>query len=186
MDRRVIAVALFVSLALNVFVVGAFVGARLGGGGFPPPDREDLGRHNPVAAAMRTLPPDEREAWRTQMSGFVRDYGPKVRAARDLARRTMRGFGREPFDADATLADLRRARALEAESRSEMDRRLVDFAATLPAANRARFGEALARPPLGRGAGGPRTGDPRAGDFGAGGHRPGGDGSRGGAALPDR
>ena len=71
-----------------------------------------------------------------------------------LARRTLASFGDEPFDADAKLAALRQARAVEAEGRVEMDRRIVTFAATLPAADRARFGEALARPAaprLGRG-----------------------------------
>ena len=60
-----------------------------------------------------------------------------------LARRTLASFGDEPFDADAKLAALRQARAVEAEGRVEMDRRIVTFAATLPAADRARFGEAL-------------------------------------------
>ena len=64
-----------------------------------------------------------------------------------LARRTLASFGDEPFDADAKLAALRQARAVEAEGRVEMDRRIVAFAATLPAADRAR----PAAPRLGRG-----------------------------------
>ena len=40
---------------------------------------------------------------------------------------------------EAKVAALKQARAVEAEGRTEMDRRLVTFAATLPAADRARF-----------------------------------------------
>lgn len=141
--RAVLLAALFTSLALNVFIVGAFVGSRLGGEsrhGQPGPAR------SPVAAAVRTLSPEHQAAWRQQMPEFARGNGPRIREARRLARETLRGFGEEPFDAEAARADLRRARALEHESRVAMDERLVAFAATLPPEERARFGEALARP----------------------------------------
>lgn len=146
MPRWLVPTALFLSLALNVFIVGAFVGLHFAGGRAVarPPAR------NPVMAAVRTLTPDEQAAWRAQMPEFTAAYGPKVREARRLVRQTMAGFGEEPFDAGARLAALRRARALELEGRNEMDRRIVTFAATLPPEERARFGAALARPASGR------------------------------------
>jgi uncharacterized membrane protein len=131
-------------------VGGAFVGAHLAGGKPMPPPQE-LRPRNPVAAAVRVLNPDQQAAWRAQMPEFAQTFGPRVREARQLRVRTLRSLGDEPFDAKAKLADLQRARALETEGRTEMDRRLVTFAATLPPADRARFGEALARPALGRG-----------------------------------
>ncbi len=149
-----LAAALFVSLALNVFVGGAFVGAHLAGGGEKPPGPgpgPGMGPRNPVAAAVHTLPPEAQELWRQQLPEYAQVYGPKVREARRLTRQTMRGFGSEPLDTEKAIEDLRLARALEFESRQAMDRKLVEFAATLPQADRARFGEALARPPLGRG-----------------------------------
>ena len=73
--------------------------------------------------------------------------------------------GTLPPPALTLMTALREARAVEQASRAEMDRRLIAFAATLPAADRARFGEALARPALGR-------------------RGPGGRGDR--AALPER
>jgi len=157
MPRWLIPTALFVSLALNVFIVGAFVGLHLAGGrphGGPTPGPRP---GNPVAAAVRTLSPAEQAAWRAQMPEFSQTFGPKVRQARQLSRQTMLSFGDEPFDAQAKLAALRQARALEQEGRTEMDRRIVTFAATLPAADREKFGQALARPALGRrGPGGAR------------------------------
>jgi len=166
MSRRALLITLFVSLALNVFVVGAFAGAALLGGRFQGYPRQDLRPRSPVAVAVRTLPPEAQATWRAQMPDYLATYGPKVREARKLYRDTVRGFGREPFDDAAAFADLKRARGLEYESRVEMDRRLVAFAATLPQAQRATFGEALAQPRVGLSGRRARDG--------------------GGAALPDR
>jgi uncharacterized membrane protein len=149
MPRWLLPTALFVSLALNVFVVGAFVGVHLAGREQhrgPP----ELRPRSPVAAAVRTLTPEQQAAWRAQMPEFTQTFGPKVREARRLSRETFRSFEDDPFDGAAKLAALKQARALEQESRAEMDRRLVAFAATLPPADRAKFGEALARPAAGR------------------------------------
>jgi uncharacterized membrane protein len=157
MSRRVLLITLFISLALNVFVVGAFVGAALLGGRFQGSPRQDLRPRSPVAVAVRTLPPAAQATWRAQMPDYLATYGPKVREARKLYRDTVRGFGQQPFDDAAAFADLKRARGLEYESRVEMDRRLVAFAATLPQAQRANFGEALGRPRAGLG--GRRPGD---------------------------
>lgn len=155
--------ALFASLALNVFIGGAFLGVHLAGGRGAPSEPHMRAR-NPAMLAVRDLSPESQAAWRAGSRDYARAVGPKAREARQVARETMRGFGQEPFDPDAAFAKLKRARALEFEARLAMDRRLVDFAAGLPADERARFGEALSRPILGRG----------------------GPADRRGAALPDR
>ena len=147
MPRWLVPTALFVSLALNVFVVGAFVGLHMAGERSPAAAAApDVRPRNPLAAALRELSPEQQAAWREQMPEYGRTFGPRVRQARQQVRQTMRSFGDEPFDAGAKLAALKQARAVEAEGRLEMDRRIVAFVATLPAADRARFGEALARP----------------------------------------
>ncbi|MBU1376022.1 MAG: periplasmic heavy metal sensor [Alphaproteobacteria bacterium] len=154
-DRPILHGALFASLALNVFVGGAFVGSQLTKAKEPPAAVATGVPRSPVVMAVRALPPEHQASWRAQNPDYTRTYGPKVREARRLTRETMRGFGAEPFDTQAAVASLARARDLEHESRVAMDRRLVAFAATLPQAERAAFGEALARPrvALGRGAG---------------------------------
>jgi len=156
MSRPVLYGALFASLALNVFVGGAFVGAHLTKEKAPPPAAAEPRPRNPIIAALRELPPEAQATWREQMPAHQRTYAPKMREARRLARETMRALGAEPFDAEAAVANLERARALEHEGRVAMDRRLVAFAATLPQAERARFGEALAQPRLGGGGTGNR------------------------------
>jgi uncharacterized membrane protein len=161
MPRRLLYGALFASLALNVFIGGAFVGAHLQKAKAPAPALSGaIGPRSPVVAAVRTLPPEQQQAWRDQNPEFARTYGPKAREARRLAQETMRSFGSDRFDAETALAELARARDLEHEARVAMDRRLVTFAATLPPAERKAFGEALARPRLGRGGAG--EGDRRA------------------------
>lgn len=154
MNRPVLWVALFVSLALNVFVVGAFVGARLSkpqAASAPVAAAgPQIGPRNPVMMAVRTLSPESQAAWRGQGADLARTMGPKAREARQLARQTMAGFGDPAFDVDAALANLQRARALEHENRVAMDRRLVAFAASLPPEERAKFAEALSRPALRR------------------------------------
>lgn len=150
-ERPILHGALFASLALNVFVGGAYVGSYLIKAKEPPPAVAAPTQRNPVIAAVRALPPEHQAAWRDQGPEYARTYAPKAREARRLARETMLGFGAEPFDAEAALVNLARARDLEHESRVAMDRRLVTFAATLPQGERAAFGEALAKPRLGRG-----------------------------------
>jgi uncharacterized membrane protein len=157
MDRRILLGALFASVALNVFIGGAFVGAQLQKARTPPAAaamEPASVQRNPVTAAIRTLPPERQAAWRDGGPEHARTYGPKAREARRLAREAMRSFGEEPFDRDAAVARLARARGLEHEVREAMDRRLVDFAATLPPDERRQLGEALARPRLGRGGAG--------------------------------
>ena len=148
MSRPLLLGALFVSLALNVFVGGASGGAYLAKSKEPAPAAAAFRARNPVAQAVRALPPDSQAAWREGGLSFAQTYGPKAREARKLARETMRGFGDEPFDKDAALAALQKARAAEHENRLAMDRRIVEFAATLPRDQRAAFGEALAKPPI--------------------------------------
>ena len=149
MSRRILYVALFASLTLNVFFVGAVVGAALTGARLYPPPPEARPR-NPVAAAVRTLSPEQQAAWRAQMPGYAQVYGPRLRQARQLSREALMRLNAETHDDAAVLADLRKARSVEFEGRQEMDRRIVAFAATLPPQDRARFVAALTRPPLGR------------------------------------
>lgn len=149
MSSRLLMGALFASLALNVFIGGAFVGAHLTKAKAPPaapaaPPGERP--RNPLMGAVMTLPPEARAAWRESNRDFAMSQGPRAQEARRQARAAMRRFGDEPFDAAAASAALERARKAEYENRLALDRRIVAFAATLPREQRAAFGEALSRP----------------------------------------
>jgi uncharacterized membrane protein len=169
--RRWLTITLFVSLAMNLFLVGGLVGAVVTGMRFRPAFQPPGPPRGPVMQAIHALPPERQAAWRAANPDYVRSFGPRVFEARRMSREAFLRFGEEPFPHDAILAQLKQARALEVDGRTAMDQRLVDFAATLPQAERAAFGQALARPPIrGLGRRGPRG--------------PGPDGR--GEGLPDR
>jgi uncharacterized membrane protein len=154
MSTRALWVALSVSLAVNVFIVGAFVGSRLSDGprGMPISAKgPDPRNRNPVGAAIRELSPEAQAAWRARSLEFSTRTAPKMREARTLSQAAFRSLGDPEFSPDAARANLERARALEFEGRLEMDRRLVAFVETLSPADRSRLAEALARPRTPRG-----------------------------------
>lgn len=160
MPRWLLPTALFVSLALNVFVVGAVVGQRMALARTPVASAAapaDARPRNPLAMALRELDPEQQSAWREAMRGYGQTAGQPAREGRRQLREAFESFGDPDFDAQATLAKMKAARALEQESRAAMDSRIVAFVATLPPADRARFGEALARGPARQGLGGRRA-----------------------------
>ena len=158
MGRRWLLIGLFVSLALNVFIIGGLVGAGLAGVKLRPPPPAPSARMG-LGMALRNLPPGQQEAWRAGNRAFVAANGPRIREARDLSRQAIQRFGEEPFAREAIMGDLKRARALELDVRLAQDQRVVDFAANLPADQRLQVARALLRPNLGRR--GPRGPDGR-------------------------
>lgn len=151
MSRRTLYIALFVSLALNLFVVGAGVGAYLLGGHLPGRGGPPRGGGPPMFAAAQALPGNEVDAYRDALSAEALAVRPTMRQARTLRHDAWLKLGADPLDSAAIVADLDKARSLQAQAQSQMDRRIVDFAAHLPAAERGRFGEALSQPPQRRG-----------------------------------
>ena len=149
MSRRSLLIVLFVSLAFNLFLAGTLVGAGALGHRFrAPPPMQTMARRpgGPMAAAALSLPPERREAWREAWRDQSRQVRPQMREARTVRREAFLKLGREPLDPAAVQADLQRSLAIEQAARAQVDQRIVGFAATLPPADRARFGEALSQP----------------------------------------
>ena len=147
MSRRSLLILLFVSLALNLFIVGAGVGAYLLGGHLPGQGGSPRGGGPPMFAAAQALPGQEADAYRDTLSSEANAVRPTMRQARMLRHDAWLKLGAEPLDSAAIVADLDRARSLQARAQSEIDRKIVDFATHLPAADRVKFGEALSLPP---------------------------------------
>ena len=147
MSRRSLLILLFLSLALNLFIVGAGVGAYLLGGHLPGRGRLPTGGGPPMFAAAQALPSQEADAYRDTLSIEANAVRPTMRKARLLRHDAWLKLGADPLDSAAIVADLDRARSLQAQAQSEMDHKIVDFAAHLPAVDRAKFGEALSQPP---------------------------------------
>jgi uncharacterized membrane protein len=150
-SRRSLFILLFVSLALNLFILGAAAGAFLFGARFHERPSQFRGGGNPMLAAAQALPDDQREPYREALRSGAMAVGPKLRDARMLRHDAWLRLGADPVDAAAVTADLDRARALETEARGEVDRAIVGFAAKLPAGQRGALGAALANPPQRRG-----------------------------------
>lgn len=171
MSRRALLISLFVSLAVNIFVVGAFIGAAVIGPHDHGRGRQAGGRGGmggPMGPAAAVLAPEHRESWRAAVREQALAAAPKLRQSREVRRDAWLGLAKEPMDAQAVLAELGRSRTLEAQARADIDRRVVEFAGALPAEERARLAQALVQPRRGPGSGG---------------RRPAGEGQPG---LPDR
>ncbi|THD79835.1 MAG: periplasmic heavy metal sensor [Phenylobacterium sp.] len=150
MSRRTILILLFVSLALNLFVLGAVAGARFFGERGPG-HRPEFRGGPPMFAAGAALSDTERSAYQDVLHSAAADAAPKLRQARALRHDAWSRLGTDPVDAAAIAADLDHARALETEARGDVDHKIVDFAAKLPVADRGKLGQALSTPPQRRG-----------------------------------
>lgn len=147
MSRKGLIIALLVSLAVNLFVIGGVAGMalmefRMLGG--PPP-----GPPRPPTFAMAedisaTLAPEHREAWMTTMREAASNAGPRLRQSHDIRREAWGKLAADPVSAQAVLAELGQARDLEGQARSDIDRTVVTFAASLPADERKRLADKLA------------------------------------------
>lgn len=145
MSRRAILITLFVSLAVNLFVVGAVVGGLVMASRQPPPRPAPTARMGPALwKAGEGLDPEERRAFRHVLREEGAVANQRLRAAREARREAWGMMAREPFDGPAVARALDQARAAEMEARRDVEHRIVDFAATLPPPARARFAEHLA------------------------------------------
>ena len=147
MSPRGLAIALFVSVALNLFAIGAVVGGfviaeRLHG--MTLVQRPGMGQQQPLWAAADTLPTAHRDAYRALLRDQALTVGLQVRQARQARRQAWAGLMTDPFDAAATAKNLADARALEMQARGGVEQKIVEFAATLPVDERAKLAQGLA------------------------------------------
>ncbi len=147
MSQRGLAIALFVSAALNLFAIGAVVGGfviaeRLHG--MTPTPRLGAGQQQPLWRAADDLPAGHRAAYRGLLRDQALGVAQQVREARQARRRAWAGLMAEPFDATATTKSLADARTLEMQARGGVEQKIVEFAASLPADERAKLAQGLA------------------------------------------
>jgi len=141
-----LSIALFASLALNLFLVGAVaggfvVGHRIRGGG---DERPSAGRGPPqLWRAGDGLPPDQARAYRVALRDQGRAAREEMHAVRAARLEAWRALGQEPFDAKAAKARLAAIRAEEADARGQIEDSVVDFAVQLSPADRAGLARGL-------------------------------------------
>jgi uncharacterized membrane protein len=152
-STRTLTVALIVSGALNLFLVGGIAGAAF--------MRHRIKTEYPVVAAVtgreplwtagRGLSVEHRQGLRDVVREANQANRPESRQARSERRAVWQSFADEPFDARAASRRLADARALDARTRGRVDEALVAYAATLPQPERAALADGLQRLQAGRG-----------------------------------
>jgi uncharacterized membrane protein len=146
-------IILAVSLALNLFLLGAGVGVGVVGARLLGERVRQGGGGQRMTAAFQALPQDRRQALRDIMRTQAMDAAPDFRAARQAREEAVRLITTEPYDANAVAAALAKARDADARARGRIDATLASKLAGLSPQERAMFARILMRGP---GRGGPR------------------------------
>lgn len=137
MTPRGLTIALLISAALNVFLIGAGAGLALTHafwpGGMAAPSA------NPLRVAAQRLDPDNRQAMLELLQDLNQANGPVLLDARRERREVRRLLTTQPFDKVAALAALTRARADDVQVRTQVEAAMVDFAARLSPEQRAQL-----------------------------------------------
>ena len=151
-------IAIAISLALNLFLLGTGVGVLVVGTRALV-ERADLrrggGDGQRVFAAFQALPPDRRQALREMLRAQAMDAAPDLRAAAQARREANQLMAADHYDAAAVTAALTRARDAEGRARARLDDTLAARLATLTPQERVVFAQAMLR--------GPTRGNPRGG-----------------------
>ena len=144
MTTRRLSAALIVSVALNLFLIAAAVtlialdAHRI---------RHRLPQRPTLRAAALSLASDQRDRFVALLGAEGESVQGANRQARALRAAAWGSLATPRFDPLVAKADLARARALNEASRATVEDGVLDFAAALPAVQRARFGAAMRRPP---------------------------------------
>ncbi|MDP1643408.1 MAG: periplasmic heavy metal sensor [Phenylobacterium sp.] len=154
MSQRSLTIALFVSLAVNLFAIGAVVGGLVIGVRMSE-GRESAMRPGPppIFSAASALPEARQDAYREALRGEAREVRRSLMRAGEARRAAWGDIAADPYDPAAVRQALTEAQAIEAQARSRLESRIVDFAADLSPEERQALAQALSRPPARHGDG---------------------------------
>ena len=131
-----LAIGLFVSLALNLFLVGAAAGVIALG------LRMARENGNPAAAlvvATRNLPQPDRRDFRQMLAGERAVTMADARRSRDIRANAWGALADPTPDPAAVKARLAESRLIDVGVRQKVEERIVDYVAGLPPSDRALF-----------------------------------------------
>ena len=150
MSRKSLLIALFGSLALNLFLVGAVAGGLVVGQKVRAERPHMAQRPNPpLWRAGDALPPDRAQAYRRALRDQSVEVREAMRAARTARMDTWRSIGKEPFDPAAAKRRLAEIRAQEADARGKIENHAIDFSAGLSPEDRKVLARGLTERPRG-------------------------------------
>jgi uncharacterized membrane protein len=156
-------IGLIVSVALNLFLAGLIVGGVV--------VARRAAELRPLAAAAQNrvplwragdeLPQPKRRAFRQMFRQAGLDTRDDIRRSRAIRREAIDSLESADFDAKATIASMNEARRVDSDARSQVEARILEFAATLTPQERELLAQGLRRamagqlrepPPRGEGA----------------------------------
>lgn len=141
-DRR-LKIVLAISILLNLFALGAGVGAVLMWSRVTAKPAASVVHRRPIRRAGDALPPAEREQFRRVIRATARDARPIRLKAQESRRDAASLFIQPRFDAAAVNAALTGARSADFALRSRLETAVVEFASRLPVQDRTALARSL-------------------------------------------
>ncbi len=146
--RRVVGVALTISLAVNLFAIGIFIGVvAIGGHGFPPRGVDGFGPALQASPALMALEPTSRQLAIEMFQENEDALREEARALRRAQREVVRAMGADPFDAQAARAALDDLRERTDSIQGVLHGYIVDLSRDLSAEERRRLSRTIFRAP---------------------------------------
>lgn len=142
MSERFRTIVLALSLALNVFIVGAAVGGAYMWHVFGPL-RPGMSARGGLGVAANALPAEERKTFRQKLMQARKEAAPDIAAARSGRLELAQLMVAEPLNRQAVDAQLAAIRQSDMALRARLEKAVVDFAETLTPAERNSFVEGL-------------------------------------------
>lgn len=147
MKPRGLIIALVISVAINLFLAGLIVGgvvvARRVAEARPA---EAAGpNRTPLWRAGDALPFPKRRAFRQMFRQAGLDTRDAIRASRAIRREAIASMEAPGYDAKAAIDGMNRARQLDGQARSQVEARILEFAATLTPDERELLAQGLRR-----------------------------------------
>lgn len=148
MRIRWLAIGLFASLALNLFLIGAAAGVIALG------LRMARENGNPAAlvVATRDLPQPDRRNFRQMLAGERAKTAADARRSRDLRVAGWSGLADPKPDTSAIKFELAQSRQIDVGVRTNVEEKIVDYVAALPPNDRAIFAAGMRQALTPRGA----------------------------------
>lgn len=142
MTARTLKSWLFVSVLLNVFLIGGVGGGLYHWRTSAAPVEAVVNQHG-LRQAMVKLPPERRRELRQLLRHNRADSQPLVMAGREARLGVIKQLEAPTLDRDVLVAELAKAREADAALRALVDTTLAQFASGLPQEERQKLVEAL-------------------------------------------
>ncbi|WP_460135678.1 periplasmic heavy metal sensor [Pseudomonas sp. S1_E04] len=142
MSRKNLKPWLFVSVLLNVFLLGAVGGGLYHWMASAQPVQAQVNQHG-LRQAMVKLPPERRRQLRQLLRQNRADSQPLIMAGREARMGVIRQLEAPTLNPQELVSELAKARQADAALRALVDTTLAQFAGTLPQDERQKLVEAL-------------------------------------------